>query len=268
MPFTTTTTLPPARAKVTVHFAGLMMLKPGNDNTCEIGIHRFSSTHSFQIVLVVSKPKRPPTLIRLVTGPLLRPFAIEVLPRPTTGVQVFARTPEPFVRDDETNDVRDFRWALNLSALHPDVDFNDGARPVATLNGGVLFTPNLTPSDLDPKLVRGGETTLLHRMAADLAAAIRLTETGRVVLTWDQLGESKELTLPRSLDPEGTTYTISFLNNPPITDPVDHDEMYLYYRVLEIGGARIPRSSQLALDFVNDDPTTDEIPCSPVFLNP
>jgi hypothetical protein len=42
--------------------------------------------------------------------------------------------------------------------------------------------------------------------------------------------------------------------------------MYLYYKVLEAHGNPIPRSSRRQLNFVSSDPTTDEIPCSPVML--
>lgn len=268
MPFTTTATPPAGNAKVNIHFAGLLMLKPGADNCCEIGIHRFSNSHFFQIILVVNKPDRPPTLIRLVSGPLLRPFAISVRPNSGTGVEVFAPTDEPFERDSPANDVRDYRWALNLRSLHPGADFNDGARPIATLNAGVLYTPNLIPSDLEPELVMGTTRFPLHRMAADLAAAIDLPENGRVELVWDEMGKREDLTLPRPADPDGTTYTISFLNNPPLRHPEEHDEMYLYYRVLEVGRAPIPKSRRRSLTFINEDPTTDEIPCSPVVLHP
>lgn len=267
MPFTTTATPPSHTAKVTVNFAGLIMLKPGINNRCEIGVHRFSNTHAFQIVLVVNKPCRPPTLIRLVTGPLLRPFTIDVLPDSGTGVQAYAPTPEPFVRS-AVNDVRDYRWALNLRTLHPGADFNDGARPIATLNAGVLYTPNLIPEELEPQLVSGEETTLLHRMAADLAVAIDLPEFGHVNLVWDEMGERQTITLPRALDPDGTTYTVSFLNNPPLLNPLEHDEMYLYYKVLEVAGAPIGRASRRKLTFIDENPTTDEIPCSPVVLHP
>jgi hypothetical protein len=111
-------------------------------------------------------------------------------------------------------------------------------------------------------------TTRLYRLAADLAVAIDLPAAGRVVLTWDELGDRQTLTLPRPSDSNDTTYTISLLNNPPISSPEDHDEMYLYYKVLEADGDPIPKSSRRQLNFVSNDPTTDEIPCSPVLLVP
>src|ERR1700742_1193886 len=92
MPFSTTAIQPATDAKVTVTFAGLMMLKPANGNSLEIGVHRFSKTHLFQVMLIVNKPSRPPRLIRLMTGPLTSNFEMIVDPVPATGIQVFAPT--------------------------------------------------------------------------------------------------------------------------------------------------------------------------------
>ena len=267
MPYRTTTTPPSTNAKVTVKFAGLLLLKPGATNGCEIGIHRFSNIHTFQIMLIVNKPQRPSTLIRLLNGPLTRPLAISVIPDPGTGVQAFAPTPEPFVRNNATNDVLDYRWALNLRKLHPTADFNDGARPVALLNAGVIYTPNLTNPGFAPELVQGTTTTPLYRLAADLAAAIDLTAGSLVALSWFELGDPQTLILPRPSDPPDTTYTISLLNDPPIISPPAHDELALYYKVLEVNGAPIPNSARSSLNF-NYDSNTDEIPCLSVLLNP
>ena len=243
MPFPTIPIQPlTAIANVTVRFAGLMLLKPDGtpNNGCEIGIHRFTSDHSFQIILIVRKPQRPPTLIRLVTGALTRPFAINAS-NPGTGVQTFAPSPAAFVRNNPSNNELDFRWALDMGAMHAGVDFNDGARPVATLNAGVLYTPTLTRPSLNPQLEQGSPVriTPLHRFAADLAAAINLRVDSTVDLTWDELGDERNFTLPRRFDPPGTTYTISLMNDPPTMGAASHEELSLYYKVLQVGNRPI-----------------------------
>jgi hypothetical protein len=265
MPFTETNTPPVTKPKVTVRFAGLMLLKPGDNNTCEIGIHKFSSTHMFQVMLIVSKPDRPPTLLRLFTGPLTAPFAISAS-APGSGFQAFAATAAPFVRNDPNNHELDYRWALDLTSLHPNADFNDGARPVVTLNAGVLYTPTLTRSGLGLDLVQGNAKKPQHRVAADLAASIEVPSNNVVRLAWSDLGDPQTLDLPRSLDPEGTTYTISLMNDPPISSPAVHDELALYYKVLEVNGAPVPDVDRGRLN-VKDAQKTDEIPCLPVTLN-
>ena len=270
MPFSTTATTPDTNARVTVKFAGLMLLKPNASNGCDIGIHRRSDTHTLQVIVVVSRPDRPPTLIRLVTGPLNQPFAINVTPDPGTGVRAFERGPEPFDRSSTRNSDLDFRWAIDMQEYHPGVDFNDGARPIATLNAGTLYTPNLTRVELSPELVRGTTRKQLHRFSADLAAAIDLPGAmNRVELSWRvESGERRTLNLPRRNDPRGTTYTVTFLNDPPVINAAAHDELAHYYDVLEVKGSEIPPDDRFSMAITLGDPTTDEIPCMPVVINP
>lgn len=269
MTFATTTTPPKTDAQVSVKFAGLMLLKPtANSNGCDIGIHRLSDEHEFQVIVVVNKPDRPPTLIRLVTGTLAEPFNINVDPDPGSGVEVFAPTPT-FDRNSTTYDELDFRWSINMHDLHEDVDFNDGARPIATLNAGTLYTSTLTRPDLSPDLVRGTTRTQLRRFSADLAAAIPLpTRRSKVELSWQhESGEARSFDLPRRYDPAGTKYTIMLLNDPPTSSAPSHDELAYYYGVLESRGAPVPALDRYRLSYTGE-PTSDEIPCMPVVLNP
>ena len=268
MPFAPTSTALLTNSTVTVKFAGLMVLKPGANNGCEIAIHRFTNTHTFQVILVVNKPNLPPTLIRLVTGPLTRDFTIEVRPDPNTGVQVFAPTPDPFVRTDTNNHLLDFRWSVNVRDIHPNAEINDGAKPVVKLTTGILYTPNLTRPNLGPILVQPTTTTPLVRLAAELAAAIDLNQGRTVELTWFELGKKQSFTLPRpaAVDPEGTTYTIALVNDPVFSTP-GHEELDLYYRILEVGGKEIDQTDRCRIDFASS-PSTDEIPCMPLILNP
>ena len=256
-------------AKVTIKFAGLLLLRPGAGDSCEVGIHNLSDTHSFQAMVIVSKPNRPASLVRMVTGPLTSPFAINVTPAPATGVRAFALGTDPLERN-RANDERDFRWALDVREMQGhDVDFNDGARPVATLSTGTLYTSNLTHKELNPELVRGSHRERLHRFSADLAAAIELPYRSRVELTWDEGGEMRELRLPRRVDRHEpkTTYTVVLLNDPPLTNTAAHDELDYYYEVLEhSGGASIGPLDRYHMSF-NTGPTTDEIPCMPVIIN-
>lgn len=276
MPFIPTTIQPlTAAAKVTVKFQGLMLLKPAAGNTCEVGIHRFSSAHAFQITLVIRKPTRPPTLIRLVNGPLTRPLEIKVTPNPGPGVQSFEPTPGPFVRSAlTTNNEFDFRWSVNMRTLHPGADFNDGGQPVATLDAGVLYTPTLTRPTLNPELVQGTSPITdripLFRFSADLAASISLPGSSKVRLSWFELGERRNFVLPRPLavDPVDTTYTITLMNDPPIIGAASHEELDLYYRVLEDSRGLIPFEERYSLNVSPSGPTTDEVPCMPVTLQP
>lgn len=262
--FSTTQTRPTINSRVTVRCSGLLLLKPGPEgNTCEIGVHRTAtSPHSFQVMLIVNKPDQPLTFIRLLTGPLTSEFNIEVQPE-TTGFQVFEGYPGPFNRSNSRNDPCDSRWAVDMAALHPGVDFNDGARPVVKLNEGILYTGNLTRENLRPLLGRpdtNGEPQF--RLAADLAVAIDLHPEGKVMLSWEN---GQNLELPRPLDAPGTTYTIVLLNEPPGLGGQAHDEFPEYYGVLEVDGKPVPEEERFVLDF-DGQPTTDEIPCMPLII--
>ena len=270
MPFTPTDIEPCPRSKVTVTFAGLMLLRPGADNTLEVGVHKYNRDHTFQVLLVVNKPQRPPRVIRLLTGSLMDDFNMIVEPAPEAGIQKFVASNGEFDRGNPNNHPLDFRWAINLRALpgHEEVDFNDGAKPIARLNTGVLYTPNLTRSGLEPLLKWGNEEKQLHRFSADLAASVELPEDTGMTLSWTELGKSQELVLPRDPpDPEGTTYTVVLLNDPAYSDPVPHDELEEYYKILEIRGQPVSEDIQCRIELPPDH-KTDEIPCLAGVLEP
>ena len=279
MPFNTTTTVPSPNSPVTVKFTGLMLLKAGPNNTCQVGIHRLSEAHTFEAILVVNQPNRPLTLVRLFTGPLSAPVAIRRAPAPAAGFQVFAQ--EPFGRDNGGSHEFDHRWALDLRSWHPGVDFDEGANPVLTLNSGILYASNLTRQGLNPSLTPAPSPTQipsgtssskpkivrpLHGFAADLAVAIDVgPPNSGLFIEWEEAGTRQSVKLPRDIDPAGTTYTISLMNEPLSNTAPAHDELGLYYNVLRANGNRIPLNRQFRIQV--DPGRSDEVPCMPVILN-
>lgn len=285
MPFTTTQNEPnPNKAKITITFAGLLLLRPKTERsgvtTCEIGIHKKSGAkHKFQVMLIVQKVTQPPVLIRLLDGPLTSPFTISVSPDPGTGVQLFEADTNPFDRSKETtNNKLDSRWKLNLKSLdkHDKADLNDDAKPFATLNAGVLYASNLSRKGLKPvlkKMVKEDREEKepkvivqeLHQIA-DLAAEI--PEGGTVTLAWHDSGEQQFLNLPRPGDLGEATYTIALINDPPISSPVNHDELEEYYKVITVDGQPIKDTDKFTLVYEAPNVKMDEIPCLPITLEP
>lgn len=288
MPFTTTNVPPPTNPLVTIAFSGLIVLRPGANNTCEIGVHKFSRDHQFQVLLVVEKLAQPnptpppptvpvplpPVVVPLLVGPLFAPFTISLDPDPTPGggdFTVFAR--DPFNRVVPPSHLLDYRWAINFRDLHLNAQANDGVQPVGTLKTGVLYTPHLTDPDLEPGLIRQGQPDFpLNQIASNLAASIDVPinqpAQTKVILEWRDLGNLVSLVLPRDgEDPSTTKYTIYFINEPPIINAEEHDEFSRYYRVLESGGAPIPADQRFQLHYAGGT-RTDEIPCAPVLINP
>lgn len=269
MAFQTTANEPAANPPVTVTFSGLMVLKPGPNNTCDIGVHRFDREHLFQVILIESKPNRPPTLTPLFLGPLLAPFSIGLNSNPEVGdFMAFAPTPGPFVRTAPSHE-KDFRWAINFREHHADAQVNGGAEPGISLKTGVLYTPNLTRLGLAPRLTRDGDDIALNQIAEDLAVSIVPPADTKVVLRWEDLGVEKIVTLPLDPDPN-TTYTVAFSNNPPnlTVTPNQHDELALYYRILKDGNSN-PINPDLQFRLaIADDARSDEVPCMSTTLNP
>jgi hypothetical protein len=269
MAFEITANEPAQNPPVTVTFSGLMVLKPGPNNTCDVGVHRFDREHLFQVILIESKPNRPPALTPLFLGPLMAPFSVGLSSEPEVGdFMAFAPTPDPFVRSAESHE-KDFRWAINFREHHQDAQINGGAEPGISLKTGVLYTPNLTRPGLAPRLTRQGGDIQLHQIAEDLAVSIVPPVDTNVVLQWEDLGVKKIVTLPLDGDPN-TTYTVAFSNNPPnlTVTPNEHDELALYYRILKDGNSNpIDDALQFRLA-IAANARSDEVPCMSTTLNP
>ena len=273
MPFQTTSIAPPLRPKVTVAFAGLMVLQPGANNTCEVGIHRLNKSHEIRATLIVQRPNRPPILVSLLQGPLEAPFEISLdsAPNPLVGdFSVFAPTAEPFIRDAGTNNEFDYRWAVNVKDLHPNVELNEGAQPFVILKTGILYTASRTRDTVKPSFVRDdGLIKDMHKIATNLAAAIITPDTHKVHLSWQDRRKPVELELPRTTnDPVNTCYTVMFTNEPTKLRPEPHKEMALYYKILRDGGAAVKDEERFEIEYEIQNPGTDEVPCLTMTRNP
>lgn len=286
MPFPFLSTASPVNSfpLVAVEIAGQMLLQPGRDDTeqsrtCEIGVNRFSPIHTLQVMLTIHKPNRRPLMVPLLKGHLTDDFVIRLGPddhEPADpevrdgDFKVFAPTLDPFVRTaDAGNSDFDYRWSLNLRSpgIHPRATRGRGAEPLVKLRSGTLFSPDLTAEGFDPTLEREGSDPIrLFRVAPALVASIQPPEGSHVLLEWQDMGEPVRRMLPRIGDPENTRYTISFLNDPPANAPV-HEELSLYYKVLEEDGRPIPGHLRWRLTF-DSGIGSDLIPCLPVVMNP
>jgi len=288
MPFTITNVPPSTTPMVTIVFSGLMVLRPGANNTCEIGVHKFSRDHEFKVLLVVERlvqpnPAPPPTtipvplppvVIPLLVGPLFAPFTISRDPDPTPGggdFMAFARY--PFNRVLPDSHPLDYRWTINFKDLHYNARANDGVQPVGILKTGVLYSPHLCDPELEPTLIKQSQPDIpLNQIASSLAASIDVPinppAQTHVKFQWQDLGDQVPLVLPRNGDdPSTTRYTIYFINEPTRFNYDEHEELSYYYQVLENGGAPFPTAERFALHFAAGI-RTDEIPCAPVTLNP
>lgn len=278
MAFDITPTEPSVTPRVTVVFAGLFVLQPGAaNNTCEIGVNKFDSgRHLFQVKLLIKKTNRPPVLLSLLNGPLFSDFEIRLRPdagpEPQPDFKAFARA--GFDRTPANSNLLDHQWAVNLRSKHPNARLNEGGRPVVSLKTGVLYTPNLTPVGLNPRLTRPNTPDdPLLQIATHLAVSIEPPANNKVVFSGLDSGALFDLRLPRDrdrLDNQDAFYTLFFINEPPALLSEPHDEFALYYRIFEDAtnpGNTIPAPQRFRLQF-NPGASTDEIPCNPIFFNP
>ena len=250
-----------------------MVLQPGANNTCEVGIHRLNTSHEIRATLIVQRPYRPPILLSLLKGPLEARFEISLdsdLDPLMGDFSVFAPTAEPFLRDAPTNNEFDYRWAVNVKDLHPNVELNQGAEPFVILKTGILYTASRTRNGIKPLFVRDdGLIKDMHKIATNLAAAIITPDGHKVHLTWQDGRRTVRLELPRTTnDPVNTTYTVMFTNEPTKLRPEPHKEMELYYKILQVRGAEVTKDEKFEIEYEIDDPGTDEVPCLTMTRNP
>ncbi len=265
MPFNIAPAPPDTAPPITVLLSGLMVVQPGQNNTCEIGIHKFSNEHLFQIILTVNKPNRPAVLVPLFIGPLLSPFEIGLATNPEPAPDFNAYSRDPFDRTLPTSDEFDYRWAISFGTKHPTARPNDGVKPVVTMKTGTLYTPNLSKPALTPRLTRTGSLDDdLKQFASHLAVSITPPPGVKLLLKGLDLGDPLEFLLPRDGDPAGTKYTLALINEPPNLLAPAHDEFGLYYKVFEDGsGSAISDSVRFKLEFAGGT-RSDEVPCMPV----
>lgn len=269
-PFPPNTPLPPPIVEVL--FKGLIILRPNNNGTCTVGMHRYTDDH----FLIIEVRGKPPTgrdfLVLRRTGLLGRQLSIGLSPSPGTGVSAFQPEGANF-RRATSSDGRDLRWAIDLrdpkdfyaTALEMHAD----AEPGILMTDGVFFSADITDErELGIKRTRGGDTIDLRRIATIVGAIISPPAGSSVVLND---GVMPDLSLPRSGDPPGTTYRVSVRNDPVAIDFVPtHDELELYFDLVrKPGGVAIPPNEQYSLEVSPHGihgRNTDRIPCMPILL--
>ena len=115
MPFKWTAT--PPGDQITVLFKGLLVLSALADGSCEIGVHRMTDDH-FLIIEIRGRTTAPDRdfLVMRHAGPLSQDFTLKVDPplNPNPGVLAFQKDNLRFDRSSPNNDLRDFRWKVDL----------------------------------------------------------------------------------------------------------------------------------------------------------
>ena len=224
---------PPAAADdIVIRFAGLLLLTPVTRaqgiTDCKVGVLQ-AAGHTPGIKV---KDKGTQTEVPTPTGrPITFPVNISSV---NAGVTKFVSTPvaTPFPgnEDPDPNKRKDFRWSVDLKALHQNAtptDDEDRMKYLVTLSDGLLFTARLTDSDrLAVHIIHPtGAPKNLNRIAEEIGAYIKLAPNQKLRLEWiDQGAQMLELPVAGS---SGQGYTIRITNLP--LNPTQHDDFDSYY---------------------------------------
>lgn len=222
---------PVAPADVEIRFTGLLLLIPtvraDAGTNCVVGALQ-ASAHSLKISV-----RDKGTLAEVPTAvPITFPMTISSA---DAGVTKFVSTPVavpfPGIEEADPNKIKDFRWSVDLKALHQNsspATSSGRLRTVVTLKDGLLFTAGRTEPDehaihLVPPV---GQRKCLNRIATETGAYIKLAVGQKLNIEWDNQG-ARKLELPTAAT-SGLGYTIQIENLP--TNSAKHDDFDAYYQ--------------------------------------
>ena len=299
MPFNPTQNLDP-NPDVRIFFSGLLMLKPSENDSCEVFVHSSAPRHYLTIEVRRKQTGRPDEVMMRHVGPLsfmenpnsntdpIHGMEIRKVSESELGgggVKSFDPTePQPEGAPDRLSLAIDLAGAKFHNGNPPlrrdgterflDVD-PLGARPSILLTDGTLYTAaktrpelTLTLKDTNGKTVRD-----LDPFASLIGAGISLDGESIVTVAWSQQGKRETLSLVKK---PGTYYEIYIINDPlfendsiPTPDNPKHDEFKEYYKVLQV-----PSDRQFRLDVKLPDPAaaapadrgSTRTPCMSVIL--
>jgi hypothetical protein len=263
---------------VLLSFKGQLLIQPvAGGQSCKIGVnHHTKIPHKLNVAFLAVLPNGQSRTIALLTDRLEDTFSIEVTPK-SKGVFGFVPTPgEVFDRSSASSDSQDLRWAIDLqnpNEFHDfDLEFTEVQGEFGFLmRDGVFYTLlKSDPRTLFVDRARPGDVLPLVSIATHIGAIIEPPAAGQNVLVkWKENGSPKSEQLPRQADPDGTFYTISAVNEPPLETPgVVHDELDEYYEVLtKANGSPILANERFKLETIQTTSFDgDRLPCMSIFL--
>ncbi len=276
MPFTATQVFPPEDPgpDVQIFLHGLLMLFPDENGACKVGVHRLSVQHKLSVEVRVKGTIPPdPPLLRLAGTLDSAGLKIGVDSNAPPGVSKFVTGNGEFDRSDESNDIRDFRWSIDLQKLdpfQPPMELEKtGISPLITIKDGLLYTARRTnPLDVDVSLTNvASASTPLKSVARIIGANIYLKEGENLVLKWYGDGKDQTLAIPRKKAADRPA--LIYIDNSPSLMPSgrpDHSEFAEYFKVITNA---TPTTRQFDVDFQllgNNPLGTDRAPCMPVVV--
>lgn len=232
MPFTPNAdnTFPSAPADVDIRFSGLLLLIPtvrASGTNCTVGVLK-APAHTLKISV-----KDNGTLGEVPTAtPIKTPLKIYAGDGGVTKfVSTVVTTPFPGIEETDISKRKDFRWSVDLKALHPNSSpaSNPARLDLAIeIRDGLLYTagrtdPGRLAIHLKPPV---GPRKHWNRIAAEIGAYIQLAAMQSLTLEWVHEGIQQRLLLAKG-GGTGQGYTVHIDNGPD--DSKKHDDFEAYY---------------------------------------
>lgn len=228
----------PENPDVIIFLHGQLILEPGEDGECTVGINRCSPSHKFSLEVRerMQDPYIPDNILMRCLGKLEADVDIDLDPPTNGGVTKFV----PGARSENVNHLG---WLIDLAGedFHNcEVVINGtDTEPNVVIREGVLYTAAKTDeSKLRLTRKAGGKNDLpLGSVAAIVGVNIYLGGK-KLKVTFTSDGEEEELTLPPEVAPPNVKhYEIRIANDPTFVDPEsdvsEHDEFREYYKAVE-----------------------------------
>jgi hypothetical protein len=294
MPFTPINTLD-CQADVKIFFSGLLILKPSENDSCEVFVHTSAPRHYLTIEVRRKQEGRPDEVMMRHLGPLsfiqtnedpevtpIHGMAIRRVSesQPGGGVKSFApQESQPEGAPDGLDKAIDLARSDFHNASQPaNAGFLNvdplGARPSILLTDGTLYTAAKTRPELTIKLkdATGAAVRDLPRFASLIGANISLDDESIVTVSWSQQGKPETLNLIKK---PGTRYEIYVINDPlfendslPSENNPKHDEFKEYYKVLQVPSDKQFRLDvEVPQDVVPPDRGSTRAPCMSVVIS-
>lgn len=241
-----TTHLPPYDSKVQVIFKGIILAKireAYRDVQGAAMIGALDPTLPGSLVchqpivqvLGISRQGIVKTITNLVTDPALDFYLLvgdsqqdELEP----DIKRYQKDEEAFNRLDDENDVKDFRWFVDLEDLH-DVDITvheTRLRPKFFMNKGVFYTNDLMDEEVRRK--KSNHTSRFGRVAMEMAARVKL-EAGTQAVFWQ--GNDPIFTLGAGRpDNDNDVDRYEIVYDCRCRNSEDHSDFKLIYLVIDV----------------------------------
>lgn len=245
--------MPAREPDLRIFFHGLLLLRGLDGKFCYVETHRQSPRHVLSIETRTKTPQKPDVVHMRHFGQFASTdpdMTITITP-PSSSPVVYKFLPSPFFDPElPIGQDNDFRWIINLEALHGkqlDIDTTK-TRPGIIIGGGVYYFYTAQRMVETIRLKQNGTIKKsLKAVASIIGANLYLDNADQqIVMTWRGNGQLNTLRLNKPQAP--VSHEIYINNSPLYEDPllgISHSELAEYYSVI----SNVTEGEQFELEY-------------------